>query len=89
MIIDKASLIAGGAAIGGKLIAQAAGEMPAIADVANLTAVSAIIYLFFHTTTKTIPNIVKDFREEMREAREAHKEEMRETRSAFKCDKDK
>jgi len=46
-------------------------------DFGNLTATGILGWYAWHTAARTIPGLVKDFREEAREQREAFKEEMR------------
>lgn len=46
-------------------------------DLGNLTATGILGWYAWHTAARTIPGLVKDFREEAREQREAFKEEMR------------
>ena len=70
---------AGGAALA-ELLSQAApaplSPFPSI-DFGNLTATGILGWYAWHTAARTIPGLVKDFREESREQREAFKEEMR------------
>ncbi len=69
----------GGAALA-EVLAQAApaptGMLPTI-DLGNLTATGILGWYAWHTAARTIPGLVKDFREEARDQREAFKEEMR------------
>ncbi len=69
---------AGGAAVV-ELLSQAPAPVnpfPNI-DFGNLTATGILGWYAWHTAARTIPGLVKDFREEAREQREAFKEEMR------------
>lgn len=70
---------AGGAALA-EVLAQAApgpvANYPNI-DFGNLTATGILGWYAWHTAARTIPGLVKDFREEAREQREAFKDEMR------------
>ena len=76
-MIDKGLLT--GVAVAGisKLVAQVghADGLPAIDTLSNLTATGALIFLVLWMTTKTIPAIVKDFREETRLLREERDKE--------------
>ena len=72
-MIDKVtlgSLVAVGVT---QLLAQAVGgeshELPGLGSVTNMTATGALIFLVLWMTTRTLPAIVKDFREEMKEVR--------------------
>lgn len=71
-----------------RLMAEAippAGELPRF-DLANLTATGILGWYAWHTAARTIPGLVKDFREEAREQREAFKEEMRIERQSHRDD---
>jgi hypothetical protein len=69
-----------GSAALAEVLAQAAppatGGMPNV-DLGNLTATGILGWYAWHTASRTIPGLVKDFREEARDQREAFKEEMR------------
>jgi|GEM_PF-5951195 len=86
-MIGKADMAAGIVAAGSALIAQASDfevlrSLPGIGEVANLSAVGAMIYLVLWT----IPKLTQDFRDEMKEEREFHREENEKMRQAFKCE---
>lgn len=78
----------GGAAIA-QLIAQAtpdpAGGLPQI-DLGNLTATGILGWYAWHTASRTIPGLVKDFRDEAREQRETFKEQMRIERESHRAE---
>lgn len=91
MILDRANLIAAAVAIvarlvasGTHLVAEAAPNvvgLPGAESLSNMTATGAVIFLVFWTTTRTIPGIVADFREERR----LDREEAKAHREAFTC----
>lgn len=89
-MVSKGDLLAGATAAGSALVAQAAGgaselsKIPGLSEVANLSAVGAMIYLVL----RTIPKLTQDFRDEMKEEREFHRAESEKIRNHFRCDKD-
>ena len=46
-------------------------------DLANLTATGILGWYAWHTASRAIPQMIRDFREESKEQREAFKEELR------------
>jgi hypothetical protein len=60
-----------------QVIAEAAPPAFPQIDLGNLTATGILGWYAWHTASRTIPGLVKDFREEAREQREAFMEEMR------------
>ena len=46
-------------------------------DIANLTATGILGWYAWHTASRTIPSMIKDFREESKEQRETFKGELR------------
>lgn len=55
-------------------IADAA-EIPDVNTFANLSATGALIFMVLWMTTKTLPNMTKDFREELQKNRDAHEKD--------------
>jgi len=53
-------------------------------DFGSLSATAILGWYAWHTTTYTIPNIVKDFREELRESRSQFFQELKEARAHYK-----
>lgn len=75
---------AGGAFIFGQVV-----DTPAIPglpklDLANLTATGILGWYAWHTASRTIPGLVKDFREESAEQRQSFREELRIEREAHR-----
>jgi hypothetical protein len=52
-------------------------------DFGNITATAILGWYAWHTASKTIPNLVNDFRAESKEMRETFKAEMKEARAEF------
>lgn len=71
-------------------VGQITPSLPALPnlDFGNLTATALLGWYAWHTATRTIPNLVKDFREESKEARTAFKEEMALERSSHRSEVD-
>ena len=72
--------VAGGAFLFGQVV-----ETPTLPglpklDLANMTATGILGWYAYHTASKVIPNMLKDFREESKEQREAFRAEMAEER---------
>lgn len=79
---------AAGAALAELLSQAAPGPLSPIPniDLGNLTATGILGWYAWHTAARTIPGLVKDFREESREQREAFKEEMRTEREGHRTE---
>lgn len=64
----------------GAILAQLLGdaEMPHLpnVDFGNMTSTAILGWYAWHTTTRTIPQIMADFRAEVRELREAFRQEL-------------
>ncbi len=71
--VDKAWIFAALAGGAFRILGQvsATANEPALAEWANISAVGALIYLLFHTLTRTIPKIVKDQRDDREAAFES------------------
>jgi hypothetical protein len=88
-VISKADILAGAVAAGSALVAQAAtgagelAQIPGLSEVANLSAVGAMIYLVL----RTIPKLTQDFRDEMKEEREFHRDQVDKLREHFRCER--
>lgn len=86
-MITTADIAASSIALGATIIAQSGSvisQFPGITEAANLTSTGAIIYIVL----KTIPNLTKDFRDEMREEREHNRAENEKLREHFACKRD-
>jgi hypothetical protein len=86
-MIDHADIAATAIAAGATILAQGGtvvSQFPGLTEAANLTSTGAIIYIVL----RTIPNLTKDFRDEMREEREHNREENEKLREAFSCKRD-
>ena len=53
-------------------------------DLANLTATGILGWYAWHTASRTIPGMIKDFRDESKDQRESFKEELRIEREAHR-----
>lgn len=83
-MIDKADIAAGVIALASAVVAQVTDTMadiPGVGQIANLSAVGAMIYLVLWT----IPKLTKDFRDEMKEERDFHRDQLDKLREEFKC----
>lgn len=55
-------------------------------DFGNLTATAILGWYAWHTTTRTIPQLVADFRQELTALREAFREELASERELHRCE---
>lgn len=72
-MIDKATVISLVVVGASQLLAQTpavGGEVPGMGTITNMTATGALIFLVLWMTTRTLPAIVKDFRDEMQLVRQ-------------------
>lgn len=83
------SLVAAGcasAAIAVQVVANA--EIPNLPnlDFGNLTSTAILGWYAWHTTTRTIPQLVADFRRELQEIREAFRQELQAERETHRAE---
>lgn len=78
--------VCAGSALGVQLLADT--DLPVLPniDVGNLTATAILGWYAWHTTTRTIPQIVADFRHELQELRETLREELASQRSSYEIE---
>lgn len=75
-----------GAALAAQLLSDAqTPDLPNI-DFGNLTATAILGWYAWHTTTRTIPQIVADFRFELQELRETLREELAAQRLSYETE---
>lgn len=79
-----------GACACGALLAQllADAELPKLPslDFGNLTATAILGWYAWHTTTRTIPQLVADFRQELHELRETFRQELQAERETHRTE---
>ncbi len=71
-----------------QLFGTALGELP-IQDIGNLTATAILGWYAWHTASRTIPQLVMDFRQEMAAQRELYREETNEVRSEMAIERER
>lgn len=60
-------------------------KLPAI-DFGNMTATAILGWYAWHTTTRTIPQLVSEFRHELQEVRETFRQEMQSERETHRAE---
>lgn len=80
-----AAVCAAGAIVAHLLSSTEAPALPNI-DLGNLTATAILGWYAWHTTTRTIPQIVTDFRHELQELRETLREELATQRTSYETE---
>jgi Spy/CpxP family protein refolding chaperone len=77
--------LCGGTALVAQLAAEAASpNLPAV-DFGNLTSTAILGWYAWHTTTRAIPQLVADFRQELQEHREAFRRELAAERDSHRA----